>query len=330
MSGQSDQNDQGYDERDDEYIDLGQQRLVPSRVIRTVARKSAPGFSIPFLLIFAVCAYFHESRTVEVSALLGIWLGLQCVSAALGDDFQQDVFWGLIGGLGNALFFLLIGHAWSWLKLWLDVRMGHLPPVFSDQLAACLPDGPDGCLLTFLFDIKFLVVQWTIMWPLSVIYTLSRDPLKMATDLAFEWSTERYMWVIRNAYSSSRTGQDNQWFLLTFFGGICVYLAVGYIWTHAKLFIDVWQGRLPSTLEKQLRQVVAGDSTYWAFVRNAKWLIMQWVITWPFSLVHTLLRDPVRIVVEFLYRLSQRKYVAITQSAMELRLKQDRDGEKEE
>ena len=289
--------------------------------IHQAADYTAPGLSLAFLALFAACAYFHESYTGYTGIAIGLWFVLQFVNQALQEDFRNDIFWSLVSALGNVVLYLFIGYLWTHAKLYLDVWQGHLPTDLTKQVQTCLSDnGENGCFVKFLLDIKWLIVRWMLTWPVSMAYTLSRDPLRIATDLAFEWSHQRYLFIIKYALSHSPGDVGPEriyllWWVIYF----VVYMLIGYAWTHVKLFIDVWQARLPRTLDEELRDVYKRKASYWNFVRRVKWLIMRWVLTWPFSMVHTILRDPLRIVAEFIYKLSQRKYVAITKKAMDWR-----------
>lgn len=239
------------------------------------------------------------------------------------EDFYQNVFWSIFSILGQIMFYLLIGYIWIHIKLYLDVWLGHLPTDFHNGLTQCstFDDKLDmaSCFMNQLLEHKWLLSNWMLTWPISAVYTLSRDPLQLITDVAFEWSKERYVYIITSALSADTSDIHIGFIFLYFFG----YLFMGYIWTHIKLFVDVWQGSLPKRLDEHACAVYNGDKNYWSFVIEIKWLIMSWTIMWPFSLVYTLLRHPMRIMAEFIYKLSQKKYVAITDKAMEMRFKEE-------
>jgi hypothetical protein len=77
-------------------------------------------------------------------------------------------------------------------------------------------------------------------------------------------------------------------------------------------------------LDAQVRAVYERKDSYWDFVKQIKWHVTQWMLTWPLSIVYTLLRHPLRIVVDFVYQLSHRKYMWIVGKAMDTRMnKQD-------
>ncbi len=149
---------------------------------------------------------------------------------------------------------------------------------------------------------------------------MSRDPLRVLTDLLFEWSRQRYVWIITSALGAAQQQQVDAtlWTLLY----VLAYLVVGYAWTHAKLFIDVWQGALPPALDAEVREVYDRKLSYWAFVARIKWHVMQWMITWPVSILYTIARHPLRMLADALYQISHKKYMWIVGKAMEMRMKQ--------
>ena len=148
-------------------------------------------------------------------------------------------------------------------------------------------------------------------------YTLTRDPLRIFTDLAFEWTQRRYLLIITAALRTSPSTLSLLWLGLY----LLFYIVIGFAWTHVKLFIDVWQGALPPSLDQEVRAVYEGDKNYWTVALKLKWLVLQWLITWPLSVVYTILRHPFRILADFVYHLSQRKYAMIIERAMATRMK---------
>jgi hypothetical protein len=205
-------------------------------------------------------------------------------------------------------------------KLYIDLWQGHLDVKLMDQARLCVtPQGPEGCLLAFLLEMKWNIVRWMTTWPISLIHTISRDPLKIFTDLIFEWSRQRYLFIIKAALSA----HDDQNFstpLWYYPVGVVAYFIIGFIWTHVKLFMDVWQGSLPPTLDAEVQDIFQKQSGYLGFVLKIKWLVIQWMITWPMSILYTLLRHPFRILADFIYHLTQRKYVWIVEKAMDTRM----------
>jgi len=296
--------------------------------LHSAAEHTAAGGSLTFLGLFLLCAYFHESFPGYVGGFMVIWVGVQVASHALRENLNDDLFWNIVGALGNVVFYLIIGYVWTFVKLYLDVWQGHLPTDLADQLQACMGgSGKTGCIFVFLGNVKWLIVHWMLTWPVSMTYTLSRDPLRIAIDLAFELSRQRYIRVLKHAFSThsmdaAKDVDGGTTILLWCAAYVISYILIGYLWTHAKLFLDVWKGRLPKAMDDRLRSVYEKKTSYWSFVRDAKWLIMRWIITWPFSVMHTVLRDPVRMITEFVYKLSHRKYVSITRKAMEWRSKE--------
>lgn len=191
--------------------------------------------------------------------------------------------------------------------------------------------------MSIVLELKWNIVRYMTLWPVSLVHTLSSDPLRILTDVIFSWSRQRYASIIRMAlsaydrdHSSGGLGAGQHLdpsadmsMLLWTAATIFAYALIGFIWCHVKLFIDVWQGTLPPAFEKEVRAIYAGDKNYWQFALKIKWLVISWLVTWPFSIAYTLLRHPFRIVAEMLYKLQQRKFVWIIKRAMDAREKQE-------
>ncbi len=323
-----------------------------TELVKSLATFTSPDLSIFFVLFFIVLAYFHESHYAVTGVAIAAWLVLQLVSSVINEDFRTDLFWSIFSLFGNLLFYLFLGYCWSMAKLYLDVWQGHLDPTLMSKIRMCVSDaGKPGCVVSFMFEIKWKIVHWLTTWPISMAYTISRDPLRIMTDLIFEWSRQRYLAIITaalRAHDSSasylaahppletsgrqfpdgsigigaplHTSASDEWLLLAYTAAYIVgYILVGFIWSHVKLFIDVWQGTLPPSLDQEVRSVYAGNKNYWSFVAKIKWLVLTWLVTWPLSIAYTILRHPFRILFEFIYKLQQRKLVWIVNKAMETR-----------
>jgi hypothetical protein len=83
----------------------------------------------------------------------------------------------------------------------------------------------------------------------------------------------------------------------------------------------VWRGTLPRKFDLEIRNVWNGDKNYWEFISHIKHLVVQWILFWPISILHTILRHPLKILIDIVFELSQRKYVWLTNFAMSLRMK---------
>lgn len=293
--------------------------------IQEFASWTRPDLSVTFILFFLALAYFHESHFGAVGSVLVTWSLLQVTALSMhNDEFKNNLFWNLFGLLGNVAFYLFIGYCWSMIKLYVEIWQGHVAPVVMNQIRTCISDeGTNGCVYDVLLKFKWDIVRWMTTWPVSMFYTLSRDPLRIFTDAIFMWSERRYMRIITAAVQAfdHTSGSSDSSVLLWTVATIVIYLALGYLWTHIKLFVDVWQQALPPSMEEEIRAVYAGDKNYWHFVRRIKWLVIQWLVTWPFSVVYTIFKHPVRILADFIYRLSHRKYMWIVGKAMETREK---------
>ncbi len=291
----------------------------PAELINEAASFTSPGFTLFFVLFFVVIAIFHENYSAQTSVAIACWFLIQLVSYVLREDFSNELFWNILGLLGSVFVYIFIGHLWSYAKLYVDLWQRHLDPSMITKFRTCAstPVG-DGCMIPLLLEMKWHIVHSTLTWPVSMIHTLSRDPLRIMLDMLFEASRARYMAVIRSALDTSISEQNSSssWVLLWWFGTIFGYLIIGYAYTHLKLFFDVWQGTLPKNVDEQVRAVYAGNKNYFAFVVGIKWLVMKWMFTWPISLIYTLFRHPLRLLSDFVYQLSTRKYAWLVNKAM--------------
>lgn len=300
--------------------------------VKRIADATAPDFSVLFLAAFLVIAYIHESKPEISGTIIVFWLLVQLFGSIVRKEFQNDLFWKVIGLFGNLFLYLLIGYCWSMVKLYIDIWQDHIPLELVNQIRECTSaNGEEGCIFEFIGQMKWFIVRWMTHWPVSVIYTLSRDPLRIFTDMLIHWSEKRYLLIAAAAVraldaklgrSTLTDSSEDVWLIMWTFGFILGYVVLGYIWTHMKLFLDVWQKTLPAPLEAELVLVYRGDKNYWSFVSKIKWLVLQWLITWPFSIAYTILRHPARILADFVYQLSQRKYTWIVSRAVEIRSKE--------
>lgn len=284
--------------------------------VKNVADFTAPGLSWFFVAFIIVGAYFHEAYFFETSIVIGAWFVLQLIGTGLDEEFHQNLFWGFVRAISSLAGYILVGYLWTFPKLFIDVALHHLDAANMAKLNKC---EDFAAFLDFYLSIKWLLTKWILTWPMSMIYTASRDPLHLATEFLLKWSQSRYIYILQSALRYSRNENTEDVAILWFVGAIVVYLFLGYLITHIKLFLDVWQGTLPPKFDEKVRAVYRGEDSYLGFVIEIKWLIMQWMITWPVSLLYTFLRHPIRFVVESLYNLSQRKYVWITKTAMRWR-----------
>lgn len=301
----------------------------PVELIRIIAHVTAPDLSLFFCIAFAIVAYFHESYFSYVAVFLSAWLLIQLISNVLDDDFKNDLFWNIFSLFGNLVFYLFLGNCWCMLKLYLDIWRGHMDPILMDRIRTCVTTDEVGCVIPLFMDMKWMIVRWMTTWPINLVYTLSRDPLQIITDLIYTWSRQRYFTIMASAVraydvTQLSNGGATTWSDVAVFSAyILIYLVLGYAWTHVKLFIDVWQGALPASLDAQVRDVYNKQTSYWEFVKKIKWHVTQWLLTWPLSIIYTLIRHPLRILADFVYELSQRKYVWIVGKAMNARMKKN-------
>jgi len=315
-------------EQEDVAIPIINNETPTIELINHVAQTTAPDFSFLFLFLFCAAAYFYETHSDIVTVSIGIWATFQLVVYVINEDFRADVFWNTCSLLGHFCFYLILGLLWSFAKLYLDVWQNYLPKREMSSIITCVShDGKSGCAMEFLLVIKWRIVRTMLAWPVSLIYTLSRDPLKILTDLLFDTFSGYYLRILQSAVAANQAHSHQpaaSWSGIGWtIGYIFSYLILGYIWTHIKLFVDVWRGTLPRSLDEDIKAVYKGDKNYWNFVTKIKHLVIQWILFWPISIIYTILRHPVKIIVDIVYRLSQRKYTWIVEKAMNTRMKEE-------
>jgi hypothetical protein len=292
--------------------------------IELVADLTQPDFSVLFLTAFGLVIYFNETSYFAYTySAVACWIAIQLASYFVKEEHRNDLFWSILSLFGNVASYLFLGYGWSLIKLYLEIWQGN----YAAELAQCANSSAFGagvgaagdCIFDFVLSQKWQIARWTLTWPVSLIATLSRDPLRVFTDCVFEWSKQRYVWIVTSALSAEGVGVSFLWILC----GVLVYAIIGYAWTHAKLFIDVWQGTLPPRLDAEIRGIYAQKGSYWDIVTKMKYYVLQWMITWPVSLLYTIARHPMRMLGDLIYRLSQRKYMFIISRAMEARMKKE-------
>ncbi len=291
----------------------------PLETVSYVADLTAPGVSLIFVALFVVATYFHDQHFTPTTIAIGGWIALQVTGWIIREDLHSSSEW-LWSLAGKVLFYAIIGFGWAIAKLCFEVWQGR----YSEPLLVCANTTLAGsldrteCFATFFVSCKWQLTQWTATWPISVVHTLAHDPLRIAVDVAVTSSKYRVAWLVETVFVGSTASADAIPISYVV-GGIFLYLLIGYAWTHAKLFIDVLQGSLPTRLDAELQELHAKKQTYWTFLRKIKWIVAAWMIGWPLSMLYTITQHPVRLLVDLVYRLSQKKYNWIIGYAMEKR-----------
>lgn len=305
----------------------------PVETLRSVAQISAPGTSWVFWIGFAIASYFHESYFSHVVVILGVWFAVQVAAGVLDDDFKNDLFWSIFSMGGYLIGYLFAGSVYSISKLWWEISSGHLSAATIDQIRQCklvanTTAEAMTCTSPIFTENGWLLMRWMTTWPISLAHTIFDNPIHTLATLIYTSLRMRYIRVMFSAVDAldaHLTGAEPiTWSIVAiYFAYFFGYILIGYAWAHAKLFIDVWQGSFSPSLDQQVRDAYDRKIGYWAFVRQIKWHVTSWMIVWPFSIFYTLLRHPLRILVDFVYELSQRKLAWIVEKAMFWRMKKD-------
>ncbi len=295
---------------------------APLEAVSFAADLTAPDASLIFLALFAVVAYFHEQNFAYTSIAIGCWVAIQLAGHAIKDEFRADIIWGLAG---KVVFYLLIGHGWAIAKLCFEVWQGRYTQVLSTCTNTTLSGSLErvDCFANFVFSQKWHLTRWTTIWPISMAHTLSHDPIRIIADVTFAWSKYRIASLVESVFVGSASTATVPAYVVVL--GTVAYLVLGYLWTHAKLFVDVWYGVLPAKLDAELCDLYAKKQSYWDFIIKIKWLVLMWMLFWPLSIIYSLTQHPLRMLVDLVYRLSQRKYRWIIGYAMELRMSKPKE-----
>ena len=284
---------------------------VTANVVRASADYTAPVKSYGFFILLAIGAYFHESHFMTTGIVLTVWGVIQILGSALDEDFQTDLFWGIVGIASRVLMYVVVGIVWVVVKVNSDVLTGPVSAHLMSAFNACATPAEKFAVMLPL------MTQWTLTWPMNMVHVFTRNPLQAITASLLRMGETYFIAAFESLFDpvAAKLGWSPLWVVC----GVLSYFVIGYLFTHLKLFFDVWQGTLPKKLDKQVRDVYDADGSYWEFIVNIKWMVMRWMITWPFEATWMVLRHPVRILIETVYEFSQRKYVWITAKAMELR-----------
>jgi hypothetical protein len=278
---------------------------------------TAPGMSFVFIALFVFATAMHKIKFSITAVGVVCWLALQIAGSVSRDQQHVDV-WYVLSLLGNLVYYLVLGVAWAICKLYIDIRQGAVPEAVLAGFAKCA--GNLDCILSNIPPLVPEIVQNIVSWPMSIAYTITSDPLAIIGKFAYGNLRRHFAGVVVLALANNN-GESILgiwWTVAT----ILAYVAIGFLWSHAKLYIDVWQGCLPTHLDQELQNLYQRNQTYWAFIQKIKGFVVLWGLMWPFSILHTLLRHPLRIIFDYLYEISKKKYHWIIQKAMELRFGQ--------
>ncbi len=271
------------------------------KALDRTAELLSPNATLPFLAFVVAVVSFHESHFAYAGSFVLLWLILQVASYVKNEDFQTDLFWGILGLIGKFVVYLIAGQLWACVKVYLQISNGRASVDVMTCLDLSRSTETAGCLLLMRWEI----IQWILLWPSSLIYTVCKDPLRILTDVIYEWSQHRLAAIAQSAFAAYKIsiGQSAEavvvtswWVLLAY---IAAYLTLGYLWSYVQLFIDAWHKELPRKAETAIQQ----NQDHLIIVRGLRWAIASWALMWPFQLLYALARRPVAILRDTLDRL---------------------------
>jgi hypothetical protein len=173
---------------------------TPAQVGEDVFRATFPNLSITFFTFFVIVTYFHNDYPWIVGVFMSMWTALQVFDYVTNEDFQSDLFWNWFSLAGNAIFYLILGLAWSFVKLYLDVWQKQLPAPLLKSIATCFASSSSSCAFDILSGMKWRIMYSLMSWPMSIAFTLCRDPLNIFTGVIFDTFVGYYGKILQRAF----------------------------------------------------------------------------------------------------------------------------------
>jgi hypothetical protein len=275
-----------------------------------VAKAVAPDFSPIFIVLFILASYFHEAYPFHFAFLASVWVLLQLYNYVMDPDFRLEIVNRLFTLLVYILVYLSCGIVWSCCKLYIDIWQGQMSENVQILVMRCYDvSGANGCGLGVLNLIKWDLTRSVTAFPISMVYTLSRDPLKLLNGFLYDLLFDTYvsiMMAAAQAHDQGNLKKETPINLRRLILYIVLYPVIGYAWSHVKLYLDVRRQHIPKRLN---------DNDSSNFLHRIRNLLLQWIIFWPISVLHTLLRDPVALFCDFVLHISKRSYIFVIERA---------------
>lgn len=312
------------EEDDDEDVSL-------IETARLVAKKTADKtalFSWIWFVLIALGIFFHESHFWETTTIMAIWFVIQIIGNVLDDDFQTDLFWGVIGIVFRVLFYLVGGVVWVVIKVKSKYLLGKYPDWVQISYENCTTLATEAEINHCKFNAVLpLLVQWSFTWPMNILSVLKNRWLYVFVETLLSWGEAYFIRAFDGLFSS--TTQVSSIHPLWALFWTVLYFVAGYAFTHLYLLISVWKGSLPKKLDDRVVGIWNNNESYWQFIVDIKWLVMRWLVTWPFEMLYIGMRHTLFPLLEWLYSLSVRKYVWLTELAMQWRTAEQENSKKE-
>jgi hypothetical protein len=77
------------------------------------------------------------------------------------------------------------------------VWQGTLPEKFDAQVREVYEG--QGSYWQFIIDIKLTVMEWMVVWPYNLLYTMFRHPFRIIAEFLYRISRYPYMWITGKA-----------------------------------------------------------------------------------------------------------------------------------
>ena len=226
--------------------------------------------------LFVLATFFHESHTQETGWGVVVIVLLYLISFFVQEENRAQIGWTILQLLARLLSYIFVGCLWIFPKLYIELASGRMD---SNAIRACASEL--DCVLSHLLTMKWCLFRWCTMWPMSIASTVLRNPFNSIFELF--WDNAKLS-LARLAVYATSTQSTSIWFI---FLAIFLYAIIGVFWGHLKLYLDIRFNELPSPVARDLQNL-----PYVEFVHKNLWLVVLWILTWPISVIFTLLKRP--------------------------------------
>lgn len=132
---------------------------------------------------------FFSGRIIEWSRNVYVL----AIAIALKGGVRITSYWTW----GFLIAYPILGYGWTHLKLFLDVWQGALPKKEEERIIGIYERNES--YLEFILDIKWKVLGWMLIWPISMVVTGFGLFLPSLADLIYKYSGRTYAKIVGKA-----------------------------------------------------------------------------------------------------------------------------------
>lgn len=168
----------------------------------------APRISLGFALFVGLIASFHEQHFVGVIGALICWLFTQSLRANFSVDWCKKNARFIVA---QVLVYCFIGFGWTFIKLFMVTfraeTYGPQQPWHKEMMACTQKSDYQPACVIGVVDTYFKrdIAMWWILWPVNMLFTLSRDPLRIAYELSYKYVHSAYANVLMQAWNIAKS-----------------------------------------------------------------------------------------------------------------------------